>query len=94
MGRKRTIAATEPYHSNPDISIIDFYIDGELVVAGTDLKIKNDRGIYRFLRFCYNSKLDKEWVDLRSPNGNWCSVRPSRIKGLAQRKRSIAKKKK
>lgn len=93
MARRKTIIVQEPYHLNPEISFIDFYFNGELITAGTDIRIKNDRRVYRFIRMCYNSKIDREWVDLRSPNGDWKSVYPAKIKGLAQRKKSIRKKK-
>jgi len=93
MARRNSIEPMPPYFLNPDISFIDLYINKELIAPGTLLRIKNDRTIYVFQRMCYNSRLGKEWVDLRSQsNGDWKSVYPDKIAGKYLAKRSRAKK--
>lgn len=90
---KNAVPEFPAYHLNPHISFIDLYIKKELVKPGTLLVLKNDRNVYVFERMCYNSELEKEWVDLRSQsNGDWKSVYPDKIKGLFVAKKSRAKK--
>lgn len=91
--RKNAIPETPEYYLNPDITFIDLYIKKELITPGTLLRVKNDRRVYVFQRMCYNSRLDKEWIDLRSQeNGDWLSVRPDRIRGVHIAKKSRVKK--
>lgn len=89
---KNAIEPTPPYWMNPDIVFIDLQIKGEPVVPGTLLRIKHDRKPYTFIRMCYNQKLKKEWIDLRSANGDWISVYPNRLVGLFRAKKSRIKK--
>lgn len=91
--RKNAIEELPPYHLNPDISFVDLYLKKQFIAPGTLLSVKNDRRVYVYQRMCYNSRLDKTWIDLRSQaNGDWLSVYPSKIKGVYVAKRSRAKK--
>jgi len=42
----------------------EMQINGRHVVKGTELKIKGERGRFRFVKYVYNEKLDVDWIDV------------------------------
>lgn len=42
----------------------ELQINGRHVSKGTELKIKGERGRFRFVKYVYNPELDVEWIDV------------------------------
>lgn len=42
----------------------EMQINGRHVVKGTELKIRGERGRFRFVKYVYNEKLDVDWIDV------------------------------
>lgn len=42
----------------------ELQINGRHVSKGTELKIKGERGRFRFIKYVYNPELDVEWIDV------------------------------
>lgn len=42
----------------------ELQINGRHVTKGTELKIRGERGRFRFVKYVYNPELDVEWIDV------------------------------
>lgn len=42
----------------------EMQINGRHVTKGTELKIRGERGRFRFVKYVYNEELDVDWVDV------------------------------
>jgi len=42
----------------------EMQINGRYVTKGTELKIKGERGRFRFVKYVYNPELDVDWIDV------------------------------
>ena len=77
---------------NPNWTIWYEYQHGkDIIVPGTPLKIKYERGIYKFEKHVVNSKTKTEWIDVIGPDG-YRSFYPERLKGIIKPKRKRKKK--
>lgn len=77
------------YDNHPDIVVKYEYQHGkDLILPGAKIRIKNQRGTYKFRCWARNTDLEVEWIDcMEEINGAWCSYRPDKLKGLVKPKR-------
>lgn len=65
----------------------------DVVRPGTPIKIKYQRGVFRFRCLAHNIKLDSTWIDcIHVGDGSWHSFRVEQIRGVVKPKRSRRKK--
>ena len=57
----------------------EIQINGRHVVKGTELKIRGERGRFRFVKHVYNHRLDVEWIDVWGGPKNTPSMRSFRV---------------
>jgi hypothetical protein len=70
----------------------EFTFKGKVVTSGTTLTLKHDRTKYQFICYVHDSRLDRTWIELMSPEG-FKSARIDRISRVfVTTKRSRAKK--
>lgn len=53
-------------------------INNKVVTYGTELSIRGERGRFKFLKHVINN--EHEWIDVMSPNDQFRSFRPDRVK--------------
>lgn len=83
-----------PYSNNANINVyyeLDF--NGYTIKPGDKIKIKNERGSFKFLHFVHNIEKDVQWIDCMHPDtGVFRSFYVDRLKGVVHAKRSRRKK--
>lgn len=80
MARRRSNPNTPPL-VNPAsewITTEDYVVNGRHLTPGTEFKVSNERGRFLFLRHVVNG--DKEWIDAKSPEGQFRAFRVERVK--------------
>lgn len=92
--KKSSNIELKAYWHNPDIHLIyEIKYNKDVITAGTLIKIKHERSVFRFDRLVVNTDTKKEWIDVYDTTlGGWRSFYPDRINGLFIAKRSRAKK--
>jgi hypothetical protein len=82
------------YGVNPDISVFyELKFGKDIIKPGDNLKFKDVRGSFRFIRLAHNVKKDVTWIDCYSPaTGEYRSFYVERLKGVVHAKKSIRKK--
>lgn len=82
------------YGVNPDISVFyELKFGKDIIKPGDNLKFKDVRGSFRFIRLAHNIKKDVTWIDCYSPaTGEYRSFYVERLKGVVHAKKSIRKK--
>lgn len=92
MGRKRKVEGpTAPRPNDEWIYQTEIQINGRNVSAGTELKIFNERGRYRFMRLVQTPE-GKEWIDVwGGPKGaeQWRSFRLEKVKRVHYKNQTI-----
>jgi hypothetical protein len=87
MARKKT-----EYIVNPDWTIFETYSHNKDVIAeGDKVKIKFERGEFKFWRHVINSKTKTEWIDCYGETG-YRSFYPESLKGKVKPKKFRKKK--
>lgn len=67
MAKKQVIA---PMNLNPNWLVSEEYQHGrDLIIPGDKIKIKFERGEYKFIRHVYHTQKDVEWIDCVSEEG-------------------------
>jgi hypothetical protein len=69
----------------------EIQINGRYVSPGTELKIANERGRFRFIKYVKTDK-DIEWIDVwggTKGSENWRSFRPDRVKTVHYKNRTV-----
>lgn len=88
MGRKKRSISTEPRPNDGWIVQTEIQINGRNVVPDTELKIKGERGRFRFLKHVTTEK-GIEWIEaFGGPKGaeKWRNFRPDRVKTVHSKK--------
>ena len=57
----------------------EIQINGRHVSKGTELKIRGERGRFRFVKYVYNQKLDVDWIDVWGGPKRTPSMRSFRV---------------
>jgi hypothetical protein len=85
---------TVPYSNNESITVyyeLDF--NGYTIKPGDTIKIKNERGSFKFLQFVHNIEKDVQWIDCMHPaSGFFRSFYVDRLKAVIHSKKSRRKK--
>jgi hypothetical protein len=69
MAKKRT-SFSKIHHENPFWEIsYEYQFKKDLIVPGTKLKIKGERGEFTFQRVVYHKEKNVTWIDCFSPTG-------------------------
>ena len=63
----------------------------DLILPGTQIKIKYERGTYKFEKYVINSATGKEWIDVIGFDG-YRSFSVDKLKGIIKPKRKRIKK--
>lgn len=76
MSRKKQVAVRDL----PDTWVVntEFVANGRHLAPGTEVKIRGERGRFRFDRHVFNGSV--EWIDARDQDGRFRSFRIERIK--------------
>lgn len=81
------------YVFNEDIHVqYELAFGNDIIKPGNPIKIKNQRGVYKFRCLAHNIKLDETWFDCLSPEGAMYSFRIDKLKCLVKPKRSRRRK--
>lgn len=81
------------YIFNDDIDVqYELHFEKDVIKPGNPIRIKNQRGIYKFRCLAHNIKLDETWFDCIGPEGSWHSFPVSKLKCLVKPKRSRRRK--
>lgn len=76
---------------NPNWTIwYEYQLGKDILVPGTPVKIKYERGVYKFEKYVINSKTRTEWIDVTGPEG-YRSFYTEQIKGVVKPKRTRKK---
>lgn len=80
----------KPYWNNPNISVFyELEFGKEIIVPGTNIKIKNARGSFKFIKMVHNSNKDVTWIDcVDNSTGEFKSFYIDRLKSIIKNKRS------
>ncbi len=97
MTRKVTRGKSEwwegAYTANDDIHVqYELEFKKDIIKPGNPIKIKNQRGVFKFRCVAHNIKLDVTWIDCMDKDGHYRSFRIDELKTLVKPKRSRAKK--
>lgn len=57
----------------------EMQINGRHVVKGTELKIRGERGRFRFVKYVYNEELDVDWIDVWGGPKRYPALRSFRV---------------
>jgi hypothetical protein len=70
----------------------EFQFQGGIVTPGMELRIRDDRAVYKFLCLVYDSKLDKTWLELSCVMGFRAKTidKVTKVIGLKKTKRKKA----
>jgi hypothetical protein len=91
---RKTSDELPSYKVNPDISVFyELKFGKDIIKPGDNLKFKDVRGSFKFIRLAHNVKKDVTWIDCYSPTtGEYRSFYVDKLKGIVHAKRSIRKK--
>lgn len=90
--RKSSTAAEHLYAGGDKVCSFEFPLGKDIVRAGDKIKIKNQRGWFKFYKVVHNVKLGVTWVDVMDTNtGEWRSFYLDRVKMVDRPKRSYRK---
>ena len=95
MQKKNQVTSEKkPYHLIEYISTYDEMKFGkEVVSAGYTIRIKNEKGNFKFTRLVHNSLKDVTWIDCyEGTSGVYRAFYVDRLKGLVKSKRAPRKK--
>lgn len=94
MKKNSTDRERRPYYFNDSISVFYEMKFGKHVInPGDNIKIKNERGTFKFLQLVHNAAKDVTWIDCYFPSqGTYHSFYVDRLKGPVPAKKSIRKK--
>lgn len=94
MPRKKKVIEQEPYNYNDNIFVsYEFPFGRDTMKPGDILKIKNQRGKFRFLKVAHHAGKDVTWVDVMNvDNGQFHSFYIDRVKLIVRPKKSRRKK--
>jgi len=94
MARKKKVEITQPYEYNPSIYVAyELEFGRDTMKPGDIIRIKNQRGTYKFFKVVHNAEKDVTWVDVMSTkDGQFRSFYVDRIKLIVRPKRSRRKK--
>lgn len=83
-----------PYHLIQSISTFDEMKFGkEVINVGDIIRIKNEKGNFRFTRLVHNSSKDVTWIDCYEvTSGVYRAFYVDRLKGLIRSKKTARKK--
>lgn len=77
------------YQFNGDIDVqFELKFNDDLIKPGNLIKIKNQRGQYKFRCLAHNVKIDVTWIDCLDSAGAFCSFPIAKLVGLIKPKRS------
>jgi hypothetical protein len=80
------------YAGGDKVCSFEFPLGRELVKAGDRIKIRNERGWFRFYKVVHNVSLGVTWVDVTcATTGEWRSFYLERVKMVDRPKRSYRK---
>lgn len=81
------------YPFNDDIHVqYELEFKKDLIKPGNPIKIKNQRGVFKFRCIAHNIRLDVTWIDCMDPNGQYRSFPIDKLKALVKPKRSRRRK--
>lgn len=85
---------SKPYGHNPNISVFyELEWGKDVIKPGDPIKIKNERGTFKFIQWVHNSEKDVTWIDcLDTKQGRFRAFYMERLKGVVRPKRSRRKK--
>jgi hypothetical protein len=91
---RKTSDELPSYKVNPDISVFyELKFGKDTIKPGDNLKFKDVRGSFKFIRLAHNVKKDVTWIDCYSPTtGEYRSFYVDKLKGIVHAKKSIRKK--
>jgi hypothetical protein len=97
VARKNTPNSSEwwenAYMYNDEIHVqYELEFNKDIIKPGNPVKIKNQRGVYKFRCLAHNIKLDVTWFDCIGPDGQWHSFYIDKLKCLVKPKRSRRRK--
>lgn len=95
MKKKKARAETRELYVGGDSKVcgFEFPFGKDIIVAGDNIKIRNTRGTFKFLKVVHNISKDVTWVDCMDNNtGEFRSFYVEQIKGVIRPKRSYRKK--
>jgi hypothetical protein len=94
MPRKKKVEITQPYGYNENIFVAyEFPFGRDVMKPGDIIKIKNQRGKYRFIKVAHHAGKDVTWVDVMNvDDGQYYSFYVERIKLIIRPKKSRRKK--
>ena len=79
---------SKPFHHNENIHVyysLDFGKDE--IGPGTPLKFKNQRGVFKFIKWVHNQDLDVQWIDCMDiTTGEFKSFYMERLKNIVKKK--------
>lgn len=78
-------------HDHIDVQY-ELKFNNDIIKPGNPIKVKNQRGVFRFRCLAHNTNLDVTWFDCIGPNGSWHSFPIDKLKCLIKPKRSRRKK--
>lgn len=94
MPRKRKAISAEPYGDNENIFVsYELPFGRDVMKPGDIIKIKNERGKFRFIKCAHHAGKDVTWVDVMNiDNGEFRSFYVEKIKLIIRPKKSRRKK--
>ena len=79
---------SKPFHHNENIHVyynLNFCKDE--IGPGTPLKFKNQRGVFKFIKWVHNQDLDVQWIDCMDiTTGEFKSFYMERLKNIVKKK--------
>jgi hypothetical protein len=93
MKRKRPATVSDQlYVGDNKVVAFEFPFGKDVIRTGDKIKIRNQRGTYRFYKIVHHTELDVTWVDVMNVDtGQWHSFYIDRVKTLIKPKRSYRK---
>lgn len=89
---KKKIKEIKPNYNENWIVAYEYKFGRDVIVPGTELKFKYDRGTYKFEKFVINTKTNTEWIDVVSQQG-YRSFYTKDLKGIVKPKIKKSRKK-
>jgi len=79
---------SKPFHHNENIHVYySLNFGKDEIGPGTPLKFKNQRGVFKFIKWVHNQDLDVQWIDCMDiTTGEFKSFYMERLKNIVKKK--------
>ena len=66
MARRKTLVVNDPYWYHEHVHVYyELEFNNDIIKPGDQIRIKNTRGTFTFVKWVHNSQKDVTWIDCR-----------------------------